>query len=443
MILRQQQEQARRQQIINQNHGGHSPITGFTTDFENTPHPYKGLDGLKNMLASAAPNAIYEVAQHWEGVYTALDTARQQLQTHTENALQTWEGPAAQQFAARSRQLQESLGNAASYATHTSTVMSNVWSHLQTAKTALDGIHDAGTMDHIGDVLGGESDTQFKADLKSGLDLRTALQLDGSQLNTEEYRFQQAVLVMQQLGSQYNNESAWLSKNRPPGYQGTIGTYPPAPAPAPTPIHTTDPTVAGPGRTGGAGGKVMGADKVNGVNDIGALSPNTGGGAGGAGTVSPVSGGTVSKLPNSPVTSVDGITGGVPVASGASGWGGSAGKVAGLNGLGGAGGGGLGGSGLAGLGLGAAGLGASEGLGGRLAGEGAAGEEGLAAERALAGEEAAARGEGAGANGMMGGMGGLGRGNGRKNKRKQRAAYLVEDEETWEQGLKPNPPVIG
>jgi hypothetical protein len=44
---------------------------------------------------------------------------------------------------------------------------------------------------------------------------------------------------------------------------------------------------------------------------------------------------------------------------------------------------------------------------------------------------------------MMGGMGGLGRGNGRKNKRKQRAAYLVEDEETWQQAVTPNPPVIG
>jgi hypothetical protein len=44
---------------------------------------------------------------------------------------------------------------------------------------------------------------------------------------------------------------------------------------------------------------------------------------------------------------------------------------------------------------------------------------------------------------MMGGIGGIGRGNGRKNKRKQRASYLVEDEETWTQGPEPVPPVIG
>jgi uncharacterized protein YukE len=432
-------EQQRRQQILAQTHGGHNAITGFTTNFEAAG----GLHNLKNMIDNAQPDALDHVVTRWQAIHTALSTAQQDLIKHTAAALQTWSGPAAEQFNQRSAQLQESLGNAAEYATQTASAMREAATALRTAKTQMDGIHDTGFWDKAS-RWGATSDSQFKADLKSGIDLGTALQLDGSQLNAEEERHQQAVLVMEQLGSGYNNSSNWLQKNKPP-IGGNSTVYPPAPPNNYNPVSRPGGTPTGP-QSGSptTPGVSNGAGKVKGAGDVGALSPNTGAGVTPGGTVSPVSGGTVSKLPSAPSTSVDGITGGIPVASGSGGLGGGAGGASGLAGLGSGGAAGLGGGGMAGFGLGAGGLGAGGRLGGSLASEGAAaGEEGLAAERALAAEEAAGRGEGAGTNGMMGGMGGLGRGNGRKNKRKQRAAYLVEDEETWQQSDKPNPPVIG
>jgi uncharacterized protein YukE len=430
-------EQQRRQQILAQTHGGHNGIKGFTTNFEAAG----GLHNLKNMIDNAQPDALDHVVTRWEAINTALSTAQQDLIKHTAAALQTWSGPAAQQFNQRSAQLQQSLGNAAEYATQTASAVREAATALRTAKTQMDGIHDAGFWDKAS-RWGATSDSQFKADLKSGIDLGTALQLDGSQLNAEEQRHQQAVLVMEQLGAGYNNSSSWLSKNRPPiDEPGPV--YPPGPPITHQPVTRPGGTPTSPHSETVTPGSMTGGSNVRGAGDIKSLGPNPGAGMTGTGGVTPVSGGTVSKLPSSPVTSVDGISGGVPLAAGTGGWGGGAGGAAGLGGLGAGGGAGFGGSSLPGLGLGAAGLGAAGGLGDHLAAEGAAGEEGLAAERALAGEEAAGRGEGAGANGMMGGMGGLGRGNGRKNKRKQRAAYLVEDEETWQQAVTPNPPVIG
>jgi uncharacterized protein YukE len=432
-------EQQRRQQILAQTHGGHNGIKGFTTNFEAAG----GLHNLKNMIDNAQPDALDHVVTRWEAINTALSTAQQDLIKHTAAALQTWSGPAAQQFNQRSAQLQQSLGNAAEYATQTASAVREAATALRTAKTQMDGIHDAGFWDKAS-RWGATSDSQFKADLKSGIDLGTALQLDGSQLNAEEQRHQQAVLVMEQLGAGYNNSSNWLSKNLPPKDNGGNPVYPPTPPTTHQPVTRPGGTATSPRNEAVTPGSISGGgQRIKGAGDVSGLTPNSGAGLTGAGTVSPVSGGTVGKLPNAPVTSVDGVTGGIPVASGSSGLTGGAGGVAGLGGLGAGGGGGIGGGSLAGLGVGAAGLGEAGRLGGSLAGEGAAGEGSLAAERALAEESAAGHGEGAGANGMMGGMGGLGRGNGRKNKRKQRAAYLVEDEETWEQGVTPNPPVIG
>ncbi|MEY9967263.1 uncharacterized protein YukE [Streptacidiphilus sp. MAP12-16] len=441
------------------NAGGHSGAGGFSTDFETAG----GLVGLRKMITDADPNAMHTVSGRWTNVHQALQATADELGTHVSSCLQNWTGPTADAFQKNAQDLHTSLTNGAQYASGTSSALSDAAIALATAQTKMP--HEPSTWAKMSRALTSErQDWQFKQDAaQHGLDW--AVQHDGSQLSALEQAHQQAVVVMEELGTKYNNAAAQMQPPQQGGGNGGVWP-PPQPPPPPPPVRQPKGTVpASPGHAGLSGGAGSGSGTVKPIH--GGYMPESpikttpitvpppGGGLGGGGGASPV------PPPGSTIDGHGGPTTGV--GGGASGGYGSGGGYGGAGGVGsgglGHGGGMFGGAGGMGLGGGGRLSANARSLSGGLAGEGlaggAAGEAGLvggaagstesasemaANEAKLAAGEGAGKGAGAGMG--MGGMGGAGRGNNKK-KRKGRAAYLLEDEETWEQDATPNPPVIG
>ncbi|WP_051940563.1 WXG100 family type VII secretion target [Phaeacidiphilus oryzae] len=457
--MQQQQNEADAawKQVLAKNHGGHYGAGGFTTDFEAAGD----TQALVDMVANANPGRISSVADQYMKIHDQIADITKELHTHVNNMLEHWTGPAADGFRTHAETLHTSLTNSLTYAKNAHTALKSSSESLTRAQSNIK--HAPSWWDRASRALTSErSDYQFKTDAaKYGL--AEAVQKDGSQLSAQMEAKQHNVLVMQSLGTDYNNNAAILQQT-PGGGRENLGVWP-----QPVKEHTgsvTQPssgTPESPNSTSG-GGVVTGGGHYSGP----------GGGGISGGIAQP----HLTGLPST--TGIDGVSGGqggstgVINPTGPQGFGG--GSAGGHSGLG-----GVGGLGVIG------GLGATGGLGGRsrfggggFAGEGGLGKGGLggaaseaeltAAERAalggrggaalegeagMAGESAftkggsgigggAAEGEGGmGNRGMMGGMGGMGRGGGRKKDRKGRADYLVEDEETWMQDDVPNPPVIG
>ncbi|SEL67060.1 WXG100 family type VII secretion target [Streptacidiphilus jiangxiensis] len=453
---RQQAADKQWQTVLDKNKGGRTGLDGFTTDFESAG----GYKGLQQMIESASPSAIMDVARHWDNISQSLTSTANELGTHVNTMLEHWTGESADNFRASAAALQESLTNGAQYASNTHYSLGQASQALTTAKQNFPGAPSE--LDQIGSALGGSSDIQFKQDAAK-FGLAQAVKMDGGDLSAWEQVHQEAVVVMEQLGTQYNASAAqlktpgshsgstvWPAPPEPPQHGGSVGGY--------------GDTPTGPGHAGEAhvtpitGGNGGGHDTFNpGQNGGGGYNPGGGGidgvhGGQGGGTP-PGPGGTLDGGPGGPKsgTGVGGGVTGEPVIGGVTGigsgggrgrgggFGGGVGGVGGLGGLGGGGlGGGLGGGRLSGAGgIGSGGLAEGEGM---TAGEGAHGMS--EAEKAAIGAE----GEGAGGAGQgepmgMGG-GGMGGGNQNKKKRKARAGYLVEDEETWASNGASNPGVI-
>ncbi|MEZ0095691.1 WXG100 family type VII secretion target [Streptacidiphilus sp. EB129] len=456
-------------QALAANAGGHKGAGGFTTDFENSG----GLVGLRKMIMDADPEAIHKTSSRWMNIHDQLHGTADDLGTHVSNLLQNWSGDSADAFKVNAQSLHDALTNGAEYARVTSGAMTDAAIGLSEAQTKMP--HMPSNWDKFSrSVTSEKQDWQFKQDAADH-GLSWAVDHDGSQLSVLEQRHQQAVLVMEDLGTKYNNAAAQLVT--PPPHSGGDSGWPPPPAPVPVdPVHQPrDTAPAGPGSGGYTGGGAYGGEKVRPVSgghippDPGHFipPPNHQPPPYGHGPISPVQ--PVAPLP--PGSTLDGNPWGPTTGGGGGNGGGGNGGYGGPGGVGSGGGaggggrfGGVGTSGFGGGGLGGAGGGfgmnarGAGGLGGEgLGGSGLAGESGLAAEagsaegsasaaaaneaKLAAGEGAAGPGEG-GAGMGMGGMGGA-RGAGNKKKRKARAAYLVEDDETWAQDGAPNPPVIG
>jgi hypothetical protein len=263
--------------------------------------------------------------------------------------------------------------------------------------------------------------------------------MDGGDLSAWERVHQEAVVVMEGLGAQYNASAASL---QPPGsYEGGHVWPSPAPPISEPPVGHYGGNPSGPGHAGDASLKPITGGN-NGLHDN--FKPGANGGNGylpGGGGVGGIHGGNGGVTDPGIHGKLDGGVGGLKTGIGGDGslhGGGGAGGVPGL-GIGGGGGrGGKFGGGMGGFGgLGAGGLGKGAGLG-----------EGESAKGLSAKEKAALAAEGEGAAGAqgeggmgMGGMGGLGQA-GKKKQRKARAGYLMEDEETWNDNGASNPGVI-
>lgn len=461
-------QQAKRQDDANQqwkkvqaaNAGGHTGTDGYTTDFEAAA----GLQNLRDMVMHADPDAIHKVSAQWTTIGGTLDETAHDLTTHVNNLLQHWSGASADAFRENAGNLHTSLSNGAQYAHTTSGAMSDAAIALTEAQRDMPDM--PGFWDKASRAVTSETgDVQFKNDAAAH-GLSYAVQHDGSQLSAVEEAHQKAVLVMETVGTKYNAAAAKMTA--PPPHNTNGGVWPPPQQGPSTPVSKPGPVTGGPGHSPVTGGP--GSDPVTPVPPIHGPTPVPLPPGHNPGPVPPIQGqgpvGTPTPPPPPPGTTLDGGTGGPTTGTGTGTGGPGTGGVSGVGGIGKGAGGGVGGAGggaaFGGGGLGGASAGLATGAGGggfgaggRLGGgSGLAGEEaGMQSGSALGeGEAGLAAGEkgaaGAGAaegrSGMgMGGMGGAGRGAGNKKKRKGRAAYLLEDEETWSQDDAPNPPVIG
>ncbi|MEZ0065748.1 uncharacterized protein YukE [Streptacidiphilus sp. MAP12-20] len=442
------------QKVLDANKGGNTGPNGFTTNFEQAG----GFYGLKHMIEHADPGAIINVAGHWDSIAKSLNETAAELVTHVNTMLEHWSGASAEAFRTNAGTLHESLTNGAQYASNTHFAMNNAGQALSVAKRDFPGAPS--TMDQLGSALGGSSDIQFKQDAaKYGL--AQAVKMDGGDLSAWEQVHQQAVVVMESLGTQYNASAAQLVA--PPPSRGGVTAWPPPPATPSPVVGGTGPTPGGPGHGGQVGQKpIIGGN--GGGHDTFVPGHSTGVGQYPVGgQFHGIHGGQPGGPPIGVGGTLDGGSGGLHGGSGAGGGlhgGPGAGGVGGIGTGSGAGhggfmgGGGVGMGGLHGGGLGGRGAGFGGGRGragglGRGLDEshgmaGAEGEHGMtAAEKAKLG--AAGEGVSGGANGEGGmgmGGGGMGSGSGNKKKRKARADYLVEDEETWDVDGDANPGVI-
>lgn len=449
----QQQEQQRRASILAKTHGGHEGPTGYTTDF--TASHVGGLDGLRAMIESANPDVLDNVATNWAAIKKGLLAAQADFQTHTSAALQHWEGSAADGFATRAQQLHDSLGNGALYADNAHTGVTSAATALRAAQKAMP--KDPSEWQKISRKATSEtSDSQFNADLKSGMSRQVALELDGGNLSATEEAHQRAIVVMQTLEGSYAVSAKTIGPA--PGHFENQTVWPPPPA---TVTHdpVTDPDGGTPAGPNAPGSLRLAEDgnPSNGGSEYGLTPGQSTGGSeidpGGVGDG--ISGGE--KLPPEPQpgTTLTGVDGGLGATYGGASGGPGGVSVGSVSGLGG-GDGNQNGSG-SGYGL----IGSAAGLGGAAyggaAGAGATGAladeygEGMARSAAGSGfveeeSDQSTAGVGAGEDsesemgmgGMPGGMGGQGK----KRKRRPRPHYLVEDPEHWASGVTANPPVI-
>jgi WXG100 family type VII secretion target len=439
----QKQGDAAWKHVLAQNRGGHVGAGGYTSNFEAAGD----VQALVDMVENASPGRISQVAETYGRIHQQISDITKELHTHVNNMLEHWTGPAADGFREHATNLHTSMTNSLNYAKNAQNALKASSESLSRAQSNIH--HQPGFWDKAGTFFTTDETTKSEfriAAEKEGL--AKAMQTDGTKLSASDQAFQHNVLVMQNLGTDYNNNTALLNQSpgRPPS--GGYGTWP-------TPVneqpgHVTQPSDSTPdspnGTSGGGGtaggGHYTGAGSggisggiaqphVNGLPSTTGIDGVSGGHGDFTGAVNPTGTGGVNPG-GSGGNTVTGGFGGVPSVSGL-----AAGGLAGRSRFGA----GAGFAEEAGLGKGGAAL---EGKGGAaLEGEGE-----LAGERAFtkggSGIGGAAEGEGMGNRGMMGGgMGGMGRGGGRKKGRKGRADYLVEDEDTWMQDDVPNPPVIG
>ena len=227
--LRQSEAQRTRAEILAGTDHGHAGPTGYLTDF--TAPAVGGLHGLRAMIEHADPAALDAVADHWTAVSGALLAARTDVHAHTAAALEHWSGPAADGFAARARQLQDSLSNGAAYAGNANTAITSASSALRTAQRAMP--QAPSEWQKISRRLTTESgDQQFTTDLHNGLNRESALTLDATQLSATEQRHQQAILVMQTLEQSYTKATTTLG-TAPAGSIEAERVWPPPPAAVP------------------------------------------------------------------------------------------------------------------------------------------------------------------------------------------------------------------
>ncbi|MGW4383090.1 PPE domain-containing protein [Kitasatospora sp. NPDC004531] len=207
-----------------------------------TPFDQYDLIPLKNMVGNSSPQQIRDVGEHWKSVHQELNEVATQLQQAVQHATTHWEGAAAQGFAQKGGQIQQSLTNTAAHAQNTSIAMDYAASALQQTKSTMGGIKVPGFWDRVGKTLSdgfASSDEGLKRDLASGMNRIDAVNKNAHELSATEVAHQYAIGVMEHLGPQYTEAASYLD-NPPEGdWGGGSGeAYPPPPTVAPPAGHT-------------------------------------------------------------------------------------------------------------------------------------------------------------------------------------------------------------
>ncbi|MEZ0094028.1 WXG100 family type VII secretion target [Streptacidiphilus sp. EB129] len=199
-------------------------VDGTPTDFGAAG----GLAALRGMIEHADPGDVDRVADKWTAIHEALRTAQADLASHTTAALGHWHGSAADAFATRANELHRSLGNGAAYALNANTGMTTAANALRKAKQTMPeapGAWDSFTRSITSQSAG----NQFNLDLATGMTRDQALAAEGSHLSLQEERHQQAIVVMQELESQYHAAAAQIGERPSGDFSANSSVFPPAP----------------------------------------------------------------------------------------------------------------------------------------------------------------------------------------------------------------------
>lgn len=436
----------------------------------------KNMDEMQAMLQNARPDLVEGVADGWKGLSDALVTIQRDFDEEVSRIQAHWRGSAADNFTTKAKQVSKSLGDCATYASHTSTAMKNAGSALGPIKDEVLAMEKPSAVSSALNSLGDgftRSDDGLDKDLSSGAGAQQALDNNHDDLSAGREAQLKMAAKMETLGAAYNSQSkamgSW-STNPPrddsedwPGDPGGIAPTPVATPTARTPesprsgssgtvrpaqTGTAAPakTVTPPsGVTGGAHKQTVSTQGVgtaiDGITGDRIDTPTVGGGASAGGT-SAGSGGTVGSsglIGGSAASGSKAVRGGIPGSGARVGGvtGGTADTARGGAARAGAGGiGGAAGTGSAKGGAARAGSTASPRGGvvggtpraGTSTGRGTAGGSGLHSSRGATGRGAGAIRKG----GVVGAPGArTGRPKDQEQRENERPDYLVEDEETW------------
>ncbi|MFF0297546.1 WXG100 family type VII secretion target [Kitasatospora sp. NPDC004614] len=207
-----------------------------------TPFDSYALIPLKDMVGHSSPDRIREVGDHWKNVHQELNDVAAKLQEAVQHASANWEGAAAQGFAQKGGQIQQSLTNTAAHASNTSVAMDYAATALQQTKSTMGQIKVPSLWDRAVKTVNdgfASSDEGLKRDLASGMNRIDAVNKNAHELSATEVAHQYAIGVMEHLGPQYLEAASYL--DNPPASVGDGGTreaYPPPPQVSPPPGHT-------------------------------------------------------------------------------------------------------------------------------------------------------------------------------------------------------------
>ncbi|GGO56006.1 hypothetical protein GCM10012287_48590 [Streptomyces daqingensis] len=439
----------------------------------------ESIDSMKEMLATAKPDQVLEVADAWKNINDHLvggsGSVKGDFDKAVDHVLQHWEGESADEFAKTARKISKQISDCAKYAEYTSIAMRNAGQQLSDIKPKVDAIEKpsglGSAMDKIGDGFS-RDDEKWRSEISGNQGAQSALDNHDGDLSAGKEEQLKAAALMETLALTYSSQTKTMGtwEKRKPGRGGGDDGYPGEPggvAPVPVPV-TSDGSgpgtaVASASKTGSVVGKSLPKTKSPTVSATPGAATKVDGIKGGTPTAVPGTGGGAKSVgPTAGVTGGPSASAG-PVGGGPVGGPGFVGKASGNRSVTGAGagsrtgiGGARGGAGqrvAGGIGAGGRG-GAAGGVGNRggknvagrgpLAksrggvldtpeqGKGAARQGGAGLHSSRGGAMAGERGRNAG--GVMG-RGGVAGNNARrkqdKNDQGERPDYLVEDEETW------------
>ncbi|WP_073815377.1 WXG100 family type VII secretion target [Kitasatospora sp. CB01950] len=211
-------------------------MASHKTSFDNY-----SLIPLKNMVGHSSPQQIRDVGDHWKSVHEELTQVAADLQQAVQHATTHWEGAAAQGFAQKGGQIQQSLSNTAAHAQNTSVAMDYAATALQQTKSTMAQIKVPSFMDRVGKTLSdgfASSDEGFKRDVASGMNRIDAVNKNAHDLSATEVAHQYAIGVMEHLGPQYTEAASYLESPPKKNYDGGLEAYPPPPQVSPPAGHT-------------------------------------------------------------------------------------------------------------------------------------------------------------------------------------------------------------
>ncbi|MCR8574840.1 WXG100 family type VII secretion target [Streptomyces sp. Isolate_219] len=479
-------EEKNRKEQIKEDFGSYKPLDKSSSNFHG-----HGLDALRAMVKNSDPDAIESAGDHWRASADRLagedgsGGIRKAFMDAVDHASEHWHGAAADAFRREAQKVLKKIDLTYRHARNVEGALigrresgpqGGIAHSLREAKKTMSKIEDAGKVEGFFDTNGKDgADQQFHKDMANPkMDAKMALELNRDNLSLSKERQVEAVIVMEELASNYRANEPTVSGGLgpPPGAGHDWPTEPREPArPAPVNMPTPGGPRVKPSQVSPHGPSGPSAPfDPSGVNikpssppvrtDLdgvqgGTLTPANphapgGGSTGGGGYSGGGGGGGSTGMPGGMMPVMPGKGGGSMGPGGGS-RGGAMGGRSGASRTGMPGGAGAGRAGMpGGAGAGRPGMpggGMGGGAGGGAGRGGAAGRSGAQARTpgGMVGKPGAptggtkqggsglhrSRGGAMAGQGMAGAPGAKGNGKEKERTTSQRPDYLIEDEETW------------